>query len=69
MSSEGDELKLQWLKINDRKDIQCRDCSSPPVMKITRAGVSRAYLCEKHGREIAERDGLPLPEGQPAKIR
>ena len=67
MFSAGNELRIEWLRTNDRKDAQCRDCTNPPVMKLTRDGVPKAYLCEKHGREAAEREGLPFPEAQRSK--
>jgi hypothetical protein len=67
MFSAEAALRVEWLRTNDRKDGQCRDCANPPVLKLTRDGVPRAYLCEKHGRETAEREGLPFPEPQPSK--
>jgi hypothetical protein len=64
MFSAGAALRVEWLGTNDRKDGQCRDCTDPPVMKFTRDGVPKAYLCEKHGHETAQREGLPFPESK-----
>jgi hypothetical protein len=62
MVSAGGALRIEWLKINDRKDKNCGDCTNPPIMKLMRNGVPRAYLCEEHGRQAAEREILPFPE-------
>jgi hypothetical protein len=62
---EDNVLKLERIKINDRVDTNCRDCSDSPSMKLTKGGVPRAYLCERHGLETAEREGLPVPDAPP----